>query len=56
MKCQNEKCQNEAALQFDHNGKLTYYCVKDFERWCRIMSAIGDFAPTAYPIGTKTYG
>lgn len=52
MKCDNEKCENEATIQFDHVGKLTHYCESDWQRYKQIMDAMGSFIPTAYPIGT----
>jgi len=54
--CNNEKCKNEATLQFDHNGKLTLYCDFCFDRICAVFEAMGSFKPIAYPIGTETKG
>lgn len=54
MKCNNEKCKRPATLQFEHNGKLIFYCKLCFEQWKVVMSAMGAFVPITYPIGTKT--
>jgi len=52
-KCTNEKCEEEAVLQFDHCGKLTCYCELDWQKYKSIMNAMGAPIPITYPIGTK---
>ena len=53
MKCVNEKCENEAILQFDHNGELVFYCDGCYMKFCLVMDAMGAFRPSAYEIGTQ---
>ena len=53
-KCSNEKCKRMATVQFDHCGKLTYYCDEDWAKYKNIMDAIGSPVPISYPVGTKT--
>lgn len=55
MKCNNERCQKDAVLQCDHNGKLIFYCENCFAEFVAILLSIGSFAPTPYPIGTEIY-
>ena len=52
MNCVNKECNNDATLQFDHNGELVFYCDVCYRKWRMIMEAMGAFTPTAYPIGT----
>lgn len=53
--CTNEKCQDEATIQFDHCGKITAYCEKDWQGYKNIMNAIGSPIPVCYPIGTPAH-
>ncbi len=53
MKCNNENCKRPAILQFDHNGKLIFYCRICFNQWSLVMKCIGSFVPITYPIGSK---
>lgn len=52
--CTNQECHEEPCVQFDHNGKVVQYCMKDWLKWLAICTAAGWPVPVTYAPGTKT--
>lgn len=51
MKCNNEKCQNEAEYKIIHLGsKEVCYCVACLEKYQRIMDAMGSPQPLIFEL------